>query len=407
MYPRLEINIDKLKTNVRVLHDLCQTYNIDMAMVTKSYCAIPEVVEELTEQYVDYIADSRIENLKNISHIKLPKILLRVPMLSEVEEVIKYADISFNSELKIINALNEEAKKLDTVHKVVIMVDLGDLREGYFKEEDLFNAVEEVLTLSNIELYGIATNLTCYGAIIPSYDNLGRLSNLAKEIENKYKVRLQFVSGGNSSSIDLMMSGNMPDGITNLRLGEAIVLLAKEIENKYKVRLQFVSGGNSSSIDLMMSGNMPDGITNLRLGEAIVLGRETAYGKNLEGTYQDAFKLICEIVELKEKPSLPIGEVGVDAFGNKPVYEDKGIIKRAIIGIGKQDIDITSIHPIDSQVEILGASSDHMILNMSGCNREYCVGDKVEFLVEYGGLVTACTSKYVRKKVIYSSELAY
>lgn len=360
MYPRLEINIGKLKTNVRVLHDLCQTYNIDMAMVTKSYCAIPEVVEELTEQYVDYIADSRIENLKNISHIKLPKILLRVPMLSEVEEVIKYADISFNSELKIINALNEEAKKLDTVHKVVIMVDLGDLREGYFKEEDLFNAVEEVLTLSNIELYGIATNLTCYGAIIPSYDNLGRLSSLAKEIENKYKVRLQFVSGGNSSSIDLMMSGNMPDGITNLRLGEAIVL-----------------------------------------------GRETAYGKNLEGTYQDAFKLVCEIVELKEKPSLPIGEVGVDAFGNKPVYEDKGIIKRAIVGIGKQDLDITSIQVVDSQVEILGASSDHMILNMSECDREYHVGDKVEFLVEYGGLVTACTSKYVSKKVVYNSELAY
>lgn len=360
MYPRLEINIDKLKTNVRVLHDLCQTYNIDMAMVTKSYCAIPEVVEEITQQYVDYIADSRIENLKNISHIKLPKILLRVPMLSEVEEVIKYADISFNSELKIINALNEEAKKLDTVHKVVIMVDLGDLREGYFKEEDLFNAVEEVLTLSNIELYGIATNLTCYGAIIPSYDNLGRLSSLAKEIENKYKVRLQFVSGGNSSSIDLMMSGNMPDGITNLRLGEAIVL-----------------------------------------------GRETAYGKNLEGTYQDAFKLVCEIVELKEKPSLPIGEVGVDAFGNKPVYEDKGIIKRAIVGIGKQDLDITSIQAVDSQVEILGASSDHMILNMSECDREYHVGDKVEFLVEYGGLVTACTSKYVSKEVVYNSELAY
>lgn len=360
MYPRLEINIDKLKANVRVLHDLCKTYNINMAMVTKSYCAIPEVVEELSEQYVDYIADSRIENLKNLSYIKLPKILLRVPMLSEVEEVIKYSDISFNSELKTIYALNEEAKKQDIVHKIVVMVDLGDLREGYFKEDELFSAVEEILNLSNIELYGIATNLTCYGAIIPSYDNLGKLADLAKEIENKHKISLQFVSGGNSSSIDLMMSGNMPKGINNLRLGEAIVL-----------------------------------------------GRETAYGKDLKGTYQDVFKLVCEIVELKEKPSLPIGEVGVDAFGNKPVYEDKGIIKRAIVGIGKQDIDITSIHPIDSQIEILGASSDHMILNISGCDKEYNVGDKVEFSVEYGGLVTSCTSKYVSKKVVYDSELAY
>ena len=360
MYPRLEINIDKLKNNVRILHDICQTYNIDMAMVTKSYCAIPQVVEELCEEYVDYIADSRIENLKNLSHINLPKILLRIPMLSEVEEVIKYSDISFNSEMKIIYSLNEEAKKQDIVHKIVVMVDLGDLREGYFKEEDLFNSIEEILRLSNIELYGIATNLTCYGAIIPSYNNLGRLANLAKEIESKYQINLQFVSGGNSSSIDLMMSGNIPKGINNLRLGEAIVL-----------------------------------------------GRETAYGKNLKGTYQDAFKLVCEIVELKEKPSLPIGEVGVDAFGNKPVYEDKGIIKRAIVAIGKQDIDITSIHPIDSQIEILGASSDHMILNISECDKEYNIGDKVEFSIKYGALVSTCTSKYVNKEIVYNSKLEY
>ena len=360
MYPRLEINIDKLKNNVRILHDICQTYNIDMAMVTKSYCAIPQVVEELCEEYVDYIADSRIENLKSLSHINLPKILLRIPMLSEVEEVIKYSDISFNSEMKTIYSLNEEAKKQDIVHKIVVMVDLGDLREGYFKEEDLFNSIEEILRLSNIELYGIATNLTCYGAIIPSYNNLGRLANLAKEIESKYQINLQFVSGGNSSSIDLMMSGNIPKGINNLRLGEAIVL-----------------------------------------------GRETAYGKNLKGTYQDAFKLVCEIVELKEKPSLPIGEVGVDAFGNKPVYEDKGIIKRAIVAIGKQDIDITSIHPIDSQIEILGASSDHMILNISECDKEYNIGDKVEFSIKYGALVSTCTSKYVNKEIVYNSKLAY
>lgn len=364
MYPRLEINVDKLNTNIKVLSDICKTHNIDMAMVTKSYCAIPEVVEEITKENVDYIADSRVSNLKALKHIGLPKILLRIPMLSEVEEVIKYIDISFNSELKTIRRLNEEAKNQNIIHKIVVMVDLGDLREGYFNEEELFSAVDEILKFENIKLYGLATNLTCYGAIIPSQENLGRLAYLAKEIEDRYDIRLEFVSGGNSSSIDLMM--------------------------KY---------------------NMPNGITNLRLGEAIVLGRETAYGADLEGTYQDAFKLICEIVEMKEKPSLPIGEIGVDAFGNKPEYEDKGILTRAIVAIGKQDIDVTSIHPVDKEIEILGASSDHMILNLSGCNNKYYIGDKVEFTLEYGGLVTACTSKYVYKDVVFNkcseSELAY
>lgn len=355
MYPRLEINIDKLKQNVKVVSDICKSHNMDMAIVTKSYCAVPQVVEEITKENVDYIADSRVENLKNLSHINLPKILLRIPMLSEISDVIKYTDISFNSEIKTIYKLNEEAKKQDTIHKVVVMVDLGDLREGYFNEDELLSVVDDVLKLKNIKLYGLATNLTCYGAIIPSETNLGKLVDLAKKIENRHNIVLDFVSGGNSSSIYLAQSFKMPYGITNLRPGEAIAL-----------------------------------------------GRETAYGKVLEGTYQDAFKLVCEIIESKDKPSLPIGEIGVDAFGNKTEYEDKGILKRAIVAIGKQDIDITSINPKDEEIEILGASSDHMILNISGCSRKYDIGDKVEFNVGYGGLVSASTSKYVHKEIVYS-----
>lgn len=161
-----------------------------------------------------------------------------------------------------------------------------------------------------------------------------------------------------------------------------------------------MSGGNSSSLDLLMNDDMPRGVTNLRIGESIVLGRETAYGKNIKGTYQDAFKLVCEIVECKEKPSVPIGEIGIDAFGNKPVYEDKGILKRAIVAIGKQDIDTDSLMPIDTSIEILGASSDHMILDISKSENDYKVGDEVEFLLTYGGLMSTSTSEYVSKEII-------
>ncbi|MGL4914370.1 MAG: ornithine racemase Orr [Romboutsia sp.] len=364
MYPRLEINISKLKHNIATLSDICKTHNLDMAMVTKVYCAIPEVVKEVSCKNVDYLADSRVENLKKLQDINIHKILLRIPMISEIKDVINYVDISFNSELKTIYKLNEEAKNQAKTHKIVLMFDLGDLREGYFNEDEFFSVVEEVLKLENLKLFGIATNLTCYGAIMPSSENLGRLSKLAQIIEEKY---------------------NAP--------------------------LEFVSGGNSSSIDLLQKWNMPDKITNLRLGEAIALGRETAYGKVIENTYQDVFKLVCEIVELKDKPSMPIGEIGMDAFGNVPYYEDRGILKRAIVAIGKQDINIEGIMPIDKNIEILGASSDHMILSVGNCESNFEVGDKVEFLVEYGGLLTACTSKYVHKELIYNEcnerELAY
>lgn len=353
MYPKLEIDINKLKQNVKVISHMCHEKNISLAFVTKSFCAREQVVEKLVEEGIDYIADSRICNLKKLKDIDLPKILIRIPMISELEEVVKYSDISFNSELKTIKALNKICERKNVIHKIVLMFDLGDLREGYFYEDDLFNDIKNIQKFKNIKIVGIATNLTCYGAIIPSTTNTGRL-----------------------------------------------VQIARKIEKEFNLKLEIVSGGNSSSLDLMMSDNMPKGVTNLRIGESIVLGRETAYGKIIKGTHQDAFKLVCQIVECKEKPSVPIGEVGIDAFGNKPVYEDKGILKRAIVAIGKQDIDTDSLMPIDTSIEILGASSDHMILDISKSENDYKVGDEVEFLLTYGGLMSTSTSEYV-EKIIY------
>lgn len=353
MYPRLEINIDKLKHNVKVISDICKKHNITLAMVTKSYCALPEVVKKIISTDVDYVADSRIYNLKKLKDIKIPKILIRIPMISEVKDVISYSDISFNSELKTIYKLNEEAKLQNKVHNIALMVDLGDLREGYFNEVELYETIDKTLDLENIKLVGIATNLTCYGTIIPSETNLGRLSNIADNIENKYKMKLEFISGGNSSSMYLLEKNEIPCKINNLRIGESIVL-----------------------------------------------GRETAYGKTIKNTYIDAFKLICEVVEIKEKPSIPIGERGMDAFGNTQDYEDKGIRKRAILAIGKQDINIDSIIPLDENISIFGASSDHMIIDITDSNNNYDVGDKIEFILGYGGLMSATTSEYVYKIIV-------
>lgn len=359
MYPRLEIDIKKLRENARILCDKCHKNNLKVAMVTKSYCAMQSVVEEISKEGIDYLADSRIQNLKNLQNIDLPKILIRIPMISELEEVIKYADISFHSELLVIKRLNDIAKLKNIIHKIVLMIDLGDLREGCFYDEEIYYNVEKILELENIELIGIATNLTCYGGVLPSKDNLGRLASIASKIREKYDLKLDFISGGNSSSLYLLDNGEMPKDITNLRLGEAIVF-----------------------------------------------GKEAAYGKKIDNTNDDVFKLVCEIIEIKKKPSLPIGEIGVDAFGNIPNYEDKGIMKRAIVGIGKQDIDISSVIPCDKCIDILGASSDHMILDITNSKKDYEVGDKVEFLLKYGGLLSAATSKYVYKKIIKETVLA-
>ena len=218
---------------------------------------------------------------------------------------------------------------------------------------DCCMAFDGEAVLDHINLYGIGVNLTCYGAIIPKNDNLSQL-----------------------------------------------VEIADKIREKYGVKLEMVSGGNSSSIYLIDKGELPEGINNLRLGESFLLGNDTAYETKLPGTVGDGLILQAQIIELKEKPSLPIGEVGVDAFGEKPYYEDRGIMKRAIIGIGKQDTDLGSMTPVDPQVEIMGGSSDHIILDVTHCDKEYKVGDIVEFELGYGGMLKTATSAYVEREYI-------
>lgn len=354
MYPRLVVDLQKIKDNLVAINTLVKKADCSLTIVTKSFCADEEIVKVLAEsKELDYFADSRIENIKSYAWSNKPKVLLRLPMECEIKDVVKYVDISFNSELKTIELLNQEAKKQDKTHKILLMIDLGDLREGIFYqyEEQVFETVEKILAMENIELYGIGVNLTCYGAIIPKNDNLSILVDYATKIENKYNINLKMVSGGNSSSIYLIDKGELPKGINNLRPGEAFIL-----------------------------------------------GNETAYGEKVEGANNDAVTLEAQIIELKEKPSLPIGEVGLDAFGQKPEYEDRGVIKRAIIGIGKQDVDIDSMTPEDKKIDILGASSDHMILDVTKSDKTYKVGDTISFVLGYGSLLKAFTSKYVDRE---------
>lgn len=350
MYPRLVIDLKKVKNNLDRITEMVKGSGSSLMIVTKGYSADMEIFKILDGSDIDYLADSRIQNLKKYEGAKKERVLLRLPMNSETDEVVRYADISLNSELKTIKNLNESAKRQNKIHKILLMIDLGDLREGiFFKNEDeIYSTVEEVLKLNNIELFGLGVNLTCYGAVIPKRDNLSIL-----------------------------------------------VEIARKIEKKFDIKLQMISGGNSSSIYLIGRKELPEGINNLRVGEAFLLGGETAYSQKLEGFYDDAFTLEAEIVELKEKQSVPIGETGVDAFGNKPVYEDRGIIKRAIIAVGRQDVDPDALHPIDSKIDILGASSDHLILDISKSDMKYKVGDIVNFKLSYSSLLRATTSGYV------------
>ncbi len=350
MYPALVTDLNKLKHNAKFLKDKCQAHGIDIMAVTKVFCGEPTLAAALVEAGVTKLADSRVANLARVKDLPVEKVLLRLPMISEAAEVVKYADMSLNSELATLNALSTAAKAQNKTHKVILMVDLGDLREGEVPEK-LMSFTEAALKLENIEISGLGVNLTCYGGVMPDADNLGQLVEHAKAIEATLGIKLEWISGGNSSSLYLLDKGEMPEAV-NL----------------------------------------------LRLGEAIVLGRETAFGDVIEGTFTDVFTLEAEIIELKEKDSMPKGTIGMDAFGNHPTFEDKGRMLRAILAIGKQDVNPSALIPHDERIEVIGASSDHLIMDFTKANGNYKVGDIVKFNVEYGALLNLWTSHYIHKR---------
>ncbi|TWH47419.1 alanine/ornithine racemase family PLP-dependent enzyme [Sporomusa sp. KB1] len=348
---RLEVDLDKIKYNAAKVIELCHSRGIAVLGVTKGFSAIPQIVIALREGGVDGLADARMENIFELRNEGcLESItLLRIPRLSDVDNVVKYCNVSVNSEVAVIQALGQAAKKMGVAHQIILMVDVGDLREGIMTE-NVLDTVRKVVKVEGIRLVGLGTNMGCFGGILPEYNNLNILVNLSKMIE--------------------------------ARLG---------------VPMEVLSGGGTSSLLLVEKGEIPPGINQLRIGEGILLGTDTTNHRIIDWLKNDAFVLKAEVIEIKLKPSVPIGNIGRDAFGNIPEFTDVGIRNKAIVALGKQDAYIEGLIPVDKGIKILGASSDHTILDITDTTSKIHVGDELAFHVTYSGLLSVSQSRYVKK----------
>jgi predicted amino acid racemase len=349
--PCLAIDLDKIEHNARTIVELCHQYGIEVTGVTKVTCGNPQVAKAMLRGGVTAIADSRLENIQRLIragvHAKL--MLLRLPSLSSVNEVVESVAESLNSELAVLEALSAAALQRGKVHDVVLMVDLGDLREGIWPD-DLIPFVREAIKLPGIRIKGLGTNLACFAGVMPDKNNMNRLVELATEVEQCF---------------------NLP--------------------------MASISAVNSSGLDLIASGDMPGRINHARIGEAILLGRETTHRKPWPDTYQDAFVLHAEVLELKTKPSVPLGDRSEDAFGRRPEFEQRGEILRALLNVGREDVDVRGLTPQDSGVVILGASSGYLIVDVTAVAGSIRVGDSLSFLMNYAAMLAAMTSGYVKK----------
>ncbi len=349
--PFLSIDLEAIEHNARSIVRLFADHGISVSGVTKGVCGDPEIAEAMLRGGIETLADSRLENIKRLrdSGIDVPLTLLRLPALSSTGEVVTATSASLNSEIGVVAALSDEAERRGAVHDVVLMVELGDLREGICPS-DLIPFVYRMLDFPGVRLAGLGTNLACLGGVVPSAQNMTQL-----------------------------------------------VALAEDIESRFGLELEVISGINSSGLELIATGGMPARVNHARIGEAILLGRETTHRRPWPGTRQDAFLLHAETLECKRKPSRPLGERAEDAFGRRPPIDDRGERVRALLNVGREDVDIGSLTPLDPGVTIVGASSGYLVADVTEATNAVAVGDILTFRPGYGALLTAMTSTYVKK----------
>lgn len=348
---------DKLRKNYEKLDALFKENEVEWAVVTKILCGHTEFLREVLSLGIREICDARISNLRKVKKLDpdVNTVYIKPPAKRSIKSIVKYADVSFNTELRTIQWLSEEAVRQNKMHKIIIMIELGDLREGVMGE-DLIDFYGSIFELPNIEISGIGTNLNCLHGVMPSEDKLLQLS-----------------------------------------------LYEQLIEAKFNRKIPFVTGGTSVVIPLLMRKQVPKGINHFRVGETLYFGNDLIHDETFEGMEPNVFKLFAEIIEITEKPRVPIGALQANPSGDEFEVNEDDYGKtsyRAIIDLGVLDVAQDQyLVPDDPHVKIIGASSDMLVLDLGDSDWDYSVGDLVSFSPKYMGALRLLNSTYVEKVV--------
>ena len=363
-YPQLGFDLALLRSNADAVISRCRGMGIRVCGVVKGVDGLPEAARVLRAAGAEELGTSRLEQVAKCraAGVPGPWLLIRIPGLTELSDVVALCETSLQSEWPTLLALEEECLRQNKTHRVIVMTDLGDLREGFWDKKELVDVCERVeRELPHVHLAGIGVNLTCYGSTKPTPEKMNELVGLARQVEQRIGRKLEIVSGGATSSFTLVHWGTMPAGVNHLRIGEAI-LLGKDLQVDWGIR-------------------------------------------DMDYLRMDALTLRAEVVEVKDKPTYPIGEFAIDAFGRKPVYEDRGIRRRAILALGRADVgELESLIPREPGLTVIGGSSDHCIVDVEDCPRRLQVGDIVEFSLCYSHMLYATARSDMR--IIFKNQSA-
>lgn len=362
----LQINIKEIRNNIKKLSSYLKKQNKQWSLITKVFSGDQEFMDQVLTadiiKDIHSVGDSRLSSLKKLKELnaKLITIYIKPPAQAYIDDVVRFADISLNSSFKTIIALNKAAEQQKKIHKIIIMVELGELREGV-NRDDLFEFYEKVYELSNIEVEGLGSNLGCMYGIEPTYDKLMQLQLYKELIESRYGTKLQLISGGSSISLPLIKNKVVPEGINHFRIGETAFFGISPLDNE-------------AFLDLCT----------------------------------DTFNFYSQIIELEEKGIVPDGVIGEGNVGHSTEFNDSDIGKttyKAILDFGLLDVDQEGLIPDDETINFVGITSDMTVVDIGdnldeNGNQKYRVGDKVCMDPNYISVARLLNSKFIEKEFI-------
>jgi ornithine racemase len=353
----LQLYRDRLRHNYTRLNTLFEEKGISWGIVTKLLCGEEIFLKEVLALGIKEIHDSRVTNLKAIKKLApdVQTVYIKPAPKLSIPDIIRYADVSFQTEIEIIRLLSEEAERQQRKHKIIIMIEMGDLREGVMGD-DLVEFYAQVFKLPGISVIGLGANFNCLHGVMPTQDKLIQLS-LYKQV----------------------------------------------IEAKFDIEIPWVSGGTSVTIPLLFAHQMPQGINHFRIGEALFFGLNLFTNETLEGMDPNVFEFCAEIIELNEKPMIPTGMLAANPSGENFEIDQRLYGKtshRAILDVGLLDINPKYLLPQDSSLSVIGASSDMLVIELGENALKYKVGDVLRFNLRYMGALSILNSKYIAKEVV-------
>ena len=354
--PKLEFDLNKIRENAVQVRETCDRYGITPTFAIKGFCAAYEIVKVMLDAGITRFCDSRIDNIINLKseHPELYVMMVRTPAPAEAEEVVKWASASLQCETDTVKAISEAAEDAGLVHDIYLDIDVGDIRDGLFGDDQIDEFVEQIVGLPGINIVGVLANVGCVGSVLPDENNTA-----------------------------------------------ALAAVRDRLNARYGLNIRYASFGGTVAFSMINEGRMPEGINEFRFGEAALFGQDTTGNRMIPGFHKDAIMFYAPVVEKKRKPSVPVGTLGLDACGNTGIYIDRGIRSRVICAVGKQDVVPDALTPTDPGMIYIGASSDHIIMDVEEAGTEVNVGDYIRFRCGYMAMLSACTSRYVEK--VYKS----